>query len=97
MDVVDGRGDGAGVEVPPCGLVEEGAQLVGVMVGGVEPGVVVVGGEGQRHAGVVASVVIMVQVVSQAVGSSSWGMAGSRQYSYRAASAITWSSSGWMK
>lgn len=41
---------GRGVQVPVCGLAEQGAQLVGVLVGRVEPGVVVVLGERERHA-----------------------------------------------
>src|SRR3989442_10944383 len=102
-DIVDGIGDGTGVQVSVVRPAEQVPQLVGVLVGGVEPGVVMVGREGAWHAGMdaaavsVASVVMMVQVISQAAGSSFCLTAGSRQYSYSQASAITWSSSGWMK
>jgi hypothetical protein len=58
-------------------LAERGPQLAGVGMGGVEPDVVVIGGEGERHTGwtrpaaSVASVVMIVQVMSHAAGSSS--------------------------
>jgi len=43
-DVVDGGGDGPGLQVAFGRLAEQGPQLVGILMGGVEPGVVVVGG-----------------------------------------------------
>ncbi|MFJ4526512.1 Ku protein [Streptomyces sp. NPDC088810] len=44
-DIVGGRGDRARVEMPAGGLAEESAQVVGVLMGGVEPGLVVILGE----------------------------------------------------